>query len=61
MEDLFIPFILWFDGEVPPNLAAMRAPVAIPVSFRNDSVPTWRNADVAREHLRTSASGEADV
>jgi hypothetical protein len=62
MEDIFIPFMLWFNDELPPpDLAAMRAPVAIPVSLRAHGLPMRRNVDVAREQPKVSASGEADV
>ena len=61
MEDIFIPFMLWFDDEVPPDVAAMRAPVAIPVSFSADGMPIRRNVDAAREQPKLSASVEADV
>ena len=61
MEDIFIPFMLWFDDEVPPDVAAMRAPVAIPVSFSADGLPMQRNMDAAREQPKLSASVEADV
>ena len=61
MEDIFIPFMLWFNDELPPDLAAMRAPVAIPVSLRADGLPMRRNMDVAREQPKFSASDEADV
>jgi hypothetical protein len=36
MEVLWIPFVLWFNGEAIPDLSAMKAPIAIPVSFHAD-------------------------
>ena len=46
MDDLRIPFVLWFEGEASPHLTAMAAPVAIPVSF-HDNATMSQNADAA--------------
>ena len=60
MEDVRIPFVLWLEGEASPNLTAMTAPVAIPVSF-HDSATTSQNADVADERADLATGGDADV
>ena len=61
MEDLRIHFVLWLDGEAPPNLAGIKDPVPIPVSFRTDRVTTLRNVDATRKRLEIAANGEVDV
>jgi hypothetical protein len=60
MEDVRIPFVLWLEGEASPNVTAMTAPVAIPVSF-HDSATTAQNADVADERPDLATGGDADV
>ncbi|HME19852.1 MAG TPA: hypothetical protein VKI44_00545 [Acetobacteraceae bacterium] len=61
METLRIPFILWFSGEAPPNLASIMAPVAFDVSFLADSETVQQNAETADECTVITRSGEADV
>ena len=60
MEDIRIPFVLWLSGEAAPNLTAMTAPVAIPVSF-HESPAMSQNADASDERSDNAMSGEADV
>ena len=60
MEDVRIPFVLWFEGEASPNLTAMTAPVAIPVSF-HDYATMSQNADVADRRASVAEDGDADV
>jgi hypothetical protein len=60
MEDLRIPFILWLEGEASPNITAMTAPVAIPVSF-HDNATMSQNADVADGRAAVATGGDADV
>jgi hypothetical protein len=61
METLRIPFILWFSGEAPPNLASMMAPVAFNVSFRADSEAVQQNAETAGERTVITTSDAANV
>lgn len=60
MEDVRIPFVLWLSGEAAPNLTAMTAPVAIPVTFLESSAMSL-NADAGDERSDNAMSGEADV
>jgi hypothetical protein len=61
MEDLHIPFILWFSGEPTPNFTSMTAPVAIPASFHADSETMQENGKIAAEREAAAMSGTANV
>jgi hypothetical protein len=60
MDDVHIPFFLWFEGEASPNLTAMTEPVAVPVSFHDDASMS-QNADVADGRADVATGGDADV
>ncbi len=60
MDDVRIPFVLWFEGEPSPNLTAMTAPVAIPVSIHDDATMS-QNADVPDGRAAVATGGDADV
>jgi hypothetical protein len=61
METLRIPFILWFSGETPPNLASIMAPVAFNVSFQADSETVEQNAETADECTVPTTSDATNV
>ena len=61
MEDLRIPFVLWFGGEEPPNLTAMTAPVALAVSFHADSKTMQQNVVRTDGRAVVTTDGAANV
>jgi hypothetical protein len=61
MEVLRIPFALWFDGEIPPDLPAMKAQIAIPVFFRADSELSQRTMKYIDETTAVTTDAEFDV
>ena len=61
MEDLRIPFILWFGDETPPNLTAGAAPIAIRVSFHVDGKTEQQDATNPHENMAAATSGKANV
>jgi hypothetical protein len=61
MEVLRIPFILWFNGEAPPDLSAMKAPIAIPVSIHAGSETMQQLMEYKDEITAVTTDDEFDV
>jgi hypothetical protein len=59
MDDFRIPFVLWFSGEPPPDLAAITEPVVIAVSFHRNGRTMPRTSEITDD--RTAVAGIGDV
>jgi hypothetical protein len=60
MEEIRIPFVLWFSGEAPPSLAAMTAPLAIAVAFHSDGETTLQGGASIGQRAVAQLSDHAD-
>lgn len=61
MEDIRIPFILWFGDETPPDLRAEAAPIAIRVSFHVEGKTEQQDATDPHEGMTAATGGKANV
>ncbi len=61
MDELLIPFVLWFSDEARPDLTTMAAPLMIAVILHHESGATAQDAENAREGQAVSGSEGADA
>ncbi|MEJ0016749.1 MAG: hypothetical protein WDN25_09295 [Acetobacteraceae bacterium] len=60
MQDLRLSFALWFEGDAPPDVAAMTMPIAIPVQLHRIGSTGGAQNRPARQTILPQ-TGDADV